>query len=144
MTPRTLNIDGEKVGSRHMVYVDDIRVLLCRCDVRLLAMMALALLNSEADQSDGWISKDLLYQPSILSAKYLYQMRKNVLSGLPAEYADWCIYENNRSGGYRLSLDSDMITLNHERLKALEYIDLAKLLQSNATRRRVRKAPTRK
>ncbi len=130
MTPSKIDIDGEKVGSRYMVYVDDIRILLCRCDVRMLAMMALALLNREEDQSDGWIGKELLYQPSVLTGKYLYTLRKNMLSALSEDYTDWPVWENNKRGGYRLCLDLGGIKLNDRRLRDLGYADLTEQLNA--------------
>jgi len=118
-----------------MVYIDDIRLLLCRVDVRLLAMLSLAWLNRAEDQTEGWVSKDLLCQPSILTAKYLYVLRLNILTALPSEYADWPVWENDKQGGYRISMASDKISFNSINVNALEYSDLTELMTAQCSAR---------
>jgi len=125
MIPKSINVDGLKVGHRHFVYIDDKIITLTRIDTRLIALLAIQRITT----SDGWIEGRELYQPTKLITKYLHRLKKNIHRQFPY-LLNWPVFESGwgkcgEAGLYRLIVSpKTRIKVNYERIKDLEFIDL--------------------
>jgi len=72
---------------------------------------------------DGWLDKEQL-EPGFNQARYLYNLKRE-LGG--ARLAGQELIENDRRGGYRLSLPSDEIAFDLKALSRLEDFEIAEL-----------------
>jgi hypothetical protein len=72
---------------------------------------------------DGWLDKEQL-EPGFNQARYLYNLKKE-LGNSVVNGRD--LIENDRRGGYRLSLTADEITLDLSSLSGLDDFEIAEL-----------------
>jgi helicase len=109
-TPSLLELDGGYVGDRYLIRLDGLPIRLTGKSFKYLVKLACArLINGE-----GWIYKDDI-EIGFNQARYLYRLRQEMASG---GNRDWPIFENNRLGYYRLSLEPEKIRLNLDNLKS--------------------------
>lgn len=125
MIPKSINVDGQRAGHRHLVYVDKKIMMLTRMDTRLLAFMSIQRITT----SDGWIGWHELYRQRIYLSKYLNRMKRHIHRQVPG-LSNWPVFENGweecgEYGLYRLvAAPETKIEINYAHVADLEYDDL--------------------
>jgi hypothetical protein len=111
-----LRLLGTPQGERRLVqWCDRSAALTPKC-FKFLAKLAV----SKATQPQRWVTRDELERGEN-QARYLYRLKGEIESqcgDLPA------LWENNRRGGYRLTLSPDRIVVNWQTLEAFDDYDL--------------------
>jgi len=125
VTPKSINVDGQRAGHRHLVFVDKKIIMLTRIDTRLLAFMSIQRITTR----DGWIGWKELYWHRRYLPKYLNRMKNHIHRQVPA-LANWPVFENGweeceEYGLYRLVVaQGTKIDINYDHVTDLEYDDL--------------------
>lgn len=107
--PNSIEIDGTPVRERFLVRINNCPVSLTGKSFKYL----LKLVWSRLTKDSGWLYKEDL-EHGFNQARYLYRLRQEVGRDL---FPDWPLYENNRSGYYRLAADRDGLRVNLSALK---------------------------
>lgn len=122
----TLNFTGATARDRYRVLLCDRPLLLTAKSFKYLFKLA----AQKKLDSDGWLDKEQL-EPGFNQARYLYNLKRE-LGG--ARVAGQDLIENDRRGGYRLSLASDEIAFDLKALSRLddfEIVELSRQLSSS-------------
>jgi len=107
--PQSIEIDGTPVRERFLVRINGRPIGLTGKSFKYLFSLAWSRLTKD----NGWLYKEDLEQ-GFNQARYLYRLRKEVGRDF---MPDWPLYENNRSGYYRLIADREKIKVNVDALK---------------------------
>lgn len=106
--PSSIELDGGYEKERYLVRIDGFPVRLTGKSFKYLAKLAFSRLIN----GDGWVYKDDI-ESGFNQARYLYRLKQELKAGGVTSP----IFENNRLGYYRLSLDPSKIHLNLGNLK---------------------------
>ncbi len=120
-TPATVSIeiDGTPMGERYLVRINGRPIQLTGKSFKYLVSLAWSRLTKD----NGWVFKDELEQ-GFNQARYLYRLRQEIgRDFLP----DWPLYENNRSGYYRLAAPRERITVNVEALREIPDYEIQRM-----------------
>lgn len=133
----SITISGECLGPcTYLILVNDIKIPLWATGFKMLAIMAIArysVVNIQDGElqpefGQGWVDyADLHYEPTLVT-RYLYRTRRVIHNRAPFT-ADWPVYENHRSGAYRLLADCDSIIINWKRLRAFDDAALTEIVK---------------
>ncbi|HDL04360.1 MAG TPA: hypothetical protein ENH25_09540 [candidate division Zixibacteria bacterium] len=106
--PAIIELDGGYEKERYLVKIDGFPVRLTGKSFKYLAKLAFSrLINRE-----GWVYKDDI-EAGFNQARYLYRLKQELkASGVPCS-----IFENNRLGYYRLSMEPSKIRVNLDNFK---------------------------
>jgi hypothetical protein len=107
--PQSIEIDGTPVRERFLVRINGRPISLTGKSFKYLFSLAWSRLTKD----NGWLYKEDLEQ-GFNQARYLYRLRKEIGRDF---MPDWPLYENNRSGYYRLIADREKIKVNVDALK---------------------------
>ena len=117
--PQSIEIDGTPVRERYVVRIDGQPIKLTGKSFKYLV----SLVWSRVTRDGGWLYKEDLEQ-GFNQSRYLYRLRQEIgRDFLP----DWPLYENNRSGYYRLMIDRDKIKVNVDLLKDIPDFEIQKM-----------------
>ncbi|MFH1700589.1 MAG: DEAD/DEAH box helicase [Candidatus Zixiibacteriota bacterium] len=106
--PQSIEIDGTAVRERFRVRINGQTINLTGKSFKYLCRLAWSRLTRD----NGWLYKEDLEQ-GFNQARYLYRLRQEIgRDFLPG----WPLYENNRSGYYRLAAPPDSIKVNVDAL----------------------------
>jgi hypothetical protein len=114
----TVNIDGyradDRLYARHVVYIDDEKILLTRKSFKYLVTLAWGLLtqNHFIHGKNGWVYKTQI-EPDSNQPRYLYRLSLEIGHHLLAANP---LYESNRYGSYRLNAQPSDVVVNLENL----------------------------
>lgn len=109
--PDSIEIDGTPVRERFLVRINGRPISLTGKSFKYL----LRLVWSRLTHDNGWVYKDDL-EHGFNQARYLYRLRQEIgRDFLP----QWPLYENNRSGYYRLAADRRGLKVNVDALKEI-------------------------
>lgn len=108
--PHSIVIDGTPVRERFTVRINGRPVNLTGKSFKYLVRLAW----SRLIRDNGWLYKEDL-ERGFNQARYLYRLRQEIGRDF---FPDWPLYENNRSGYYRLAIDPEAIQVNIEALRA--------------------------
>lgn len=109
MVPQSIEIDGTPIRERYRVRINGQTINLTGKSFKYLCRLAWSRITNDG----GWVYKEDL-EVGFNQARYLYRLRQEIGKDfLPG----WPLYENNRSGYYRLVAPADGITLNLDMLK---------------------------
>ncbi|MEZ5358577.1 MAG: DEAD/DEAH box helicase [Candidatus Zixiibacteriota bacterium] len=109
LAPQSIEIDGTPIRERFRVRINGQTINLTGKSFKYLCRLAWSRITNDG----GWLYKEELEQ-GFNQARYLYRLRQEIGKDfLPG----WPLYENNRSGYYRLVAPADGITLNLDMLK---------------------------
>ncbi len=107
--PKSIEIDGTPVRERFRVRINGQTINLTGKSFKYLCRLAWSRLTRD----NGWLYKEDLEQ-GFNQARYLYRLRQEIgRDFLPG----WPLYENNRSGYYRLAVPPDSIKVNVDALR---------------------------
>ncbi len=109
--PETIEIDGTPIRERFRVRINGHTVNLTGKSFKYLVKLAWSRLTKDS----GWLYKEDL-ECGFNQARYLYRLRQEIGRDFLPE---WPLYENNRSGYYRLAADREGIKINVEALKEI-------------------------
>ena len=110
MMPQSIEIDGTPIRERYRVRINGQSINLTGKSFKYLCRLAWSRLTKD----NGWLYKEDLEQ-GFNQARYLYRLRQEIGKDfLPG----WPLYENNRSGYYRLVAPKDGISVNVDSLRA--------------------------
>jgi len=106
--PAIIELDGGYEKERYLVKIDGFPVRLTGKSFKYLAKLAFSrLINRE-----GWVYKDDI-EAGFNQARYLYRLKQELKAGgVPCS-----IFENNRLGYYRLSMEPSKIRVNLDNFK---------------------------
>jgi helicase len=107
--PNSIEIEGTPVRERFLVRIDGRSIGLTGKSFKYL----LRLVWSRLTKDGGWLYKEDLEQ-GFNQARYLYRLRQEIGRDFMPR---WPLYENNRSGYYRLAADPEQIRVNLEALR---------------------------
>jgi superfamily II DNA/RNA helicase len=111
-----LSVDGSLRGERREVRWGGRTILLTPKCFKFLAKLAV----SAATQPSRWVTRDELERGDN-QARYLHRLRGEI----EAQCADVpVLWENNRKGGYRMTLPGDRIEVNWDALETVDDYDL--------------------
>ncbi|MCK5125125.1 MAG: DEAD/DEAH box helicase [candidate division Zixibacteria bacterium] len=109
IVPESIEIDGTPIRERFRIRINGQSINLTGKSFKYFCRLAW----SRVTNDNGWLYKEELEQ-GFNQARYLYRLRQEIgRDFLP----DWPLYENNRSGYYRLAIPSDKISINVNALK---------------------------
>lgn len=118
-TPRMIEIEGTPVRERYLVRIDGHSITLTGKSFKYLV----SLVWSRLTKDNGWVYKEELEQ-GYNQARYLYRLRQEIgRDFLP----QWPLYENNRSGYYRLVADRRQIKVNVDALKEIPDYEIQRM-----------------
>ncbi len=123
--PSLIELDGGYEKERYLVKIDGFPVRLTGKSFKYLAKLAFSRLVDR----DGWVYKDDI-ESGFNQARYLYRLKQELKAG----GVSWSIFENNRLGYYRLSLDPSKIRLNLSNFKNHYDFELRKMADQLALR----------
>jgi len=107
--PESIEIDGTPVRERFLVRINNRPISLTGKSFKYLVRLVWSRLTKD----NGWLYKEDI-EKGFNQARYLYRLRQEIgRDFLP----DWPLYENNRSGYYRLAVGRDRLRVNVEALK---------------------------
>ncbi|MCP4567920.1 MAG: DEAD/DEAH box helicase [FCB group bacterium] len=119
MLPQSIEIDGTPVRERFVVRINGQTIKLTGKSFKYLVSLAWSRLTKD----NGWLYKEELEQ-GFNQSRYLYRLRQEIgRDFLP----DWPLYENNRSGYYRLMIDRDRIKVNLNALKDIPDFEIQRM-----------------
>jgi hypothetical protein len=109
MVPESIEIDGTAVRERYLIRINNCPISLTGKSFKYFVRLVWSRLTKD----NGWLYKEDL-EKGLNQARYLYRLRQEIgRDFLP----DWPLYENNRSGYYRLAADRDRLRVNVEALQ---------------------------
>ena len=118
-TPQMIEIEGTPIRERYLVRIDGRPITLTGKSFKYLV----SLVWSRLTKDTGWVYKDELEQ-GFNQARYLYRLRQEIgRDFLP----QWPLYENNRSGYYRLVADRRQIKVNLDALKEIPDYEIQRM-----------------
>jgi hypothetical protein len=109
--PDSIEIDGTPVRERFLVRINGQPISLTGKSFKYL----LRLVWSRLTHDNGWLYKEEL-ERGFNQARYLYRLRQEIGRDFLPE---WPLYENNRSGYYRLAADRRGLKVNVDALKEI-------------------------
>ncbi|MDD4052697.1 MAG: DEAD/DEAH box helicase [candidate division Zixibacteria bacterium] len=119
-TPQMIEIEGTPIRERYLVRIDGRPITLTGKSFKYLV----SLVWSRLTKDTGWVYKDELEQ-GYNQARYLYRLRQEIgRDFLP----QWPLYENNRSGYYRLVADRGQIKVNLDALKEIPDYEIQRMV----------------
>ncbi len=117
--PESIEIDGTPIRERFRIRIDGHPINLTGKSFKYL----LRLVWSRLTQDNGWVYKEEL-EKGFNQARYLYRLRQEIgRDFLP----DWPLYENNRSGYYRLAAQRDGLKVNVDALRDIPDYDIQQM-----------------
>jgi hypothetical protein len=118
-TPQMIEIEGTPVRERYLIRIDGRPITLTGKSFKYLV----SLVWSRLTKDTGWVYKDELEQ-GYNQARYLYRLRQEIgRDFLP----QWPLYENNRSGYYRLVADRRRIRVNLDALTEIPDYEIQRM-----------------
>lgn len=109
VSPESIEIDGTPVRERFLVRINGRPIKLTGKSFKYLVRLAWSRLRND----HGWLYKEDL-EKGFNQARYLYRLRQEIgRTFLPG----WPLYENNRSGYYRLAVAPDRLRVNVDALR---------------------------
>lgn len=118
-TPKMIEIEGTPVRERYLVRIDGHPITLTGKSFKYLV----SLVWSRLTKDNGWVYKEELEQ-GYNQARYLYRLRQEIGRDFLPE---WPLYENNRSGYYRLMADRRQIKVNLDALKEIPDYEIQRM-----------------
>jgi replicative superfamily II helicase len=109
--PKSIEIDGTPVRERFQIHINGQPINLTGKSFKYL----LRLVWSRLTKDNGWLYKEDL-EKGFNQARYLYRLRQEIGRNF---MPDWPLYENNRSGYYRLAVGPDKLKVNIDALKEI-------------------------
>lgn len=119
--PESVEIDGSYERERYLIKINGFPVRLTGKSFKYFTRLAWSRLNPA--NGGGWIYKEDI-EVGFNQARYLYRMKNEVASALSLP---WPVFENNRLGYYRLSVDPARIHFNFDNLKTHPDYELSSL-----------------
>lgn len=117
--PQMIEIEGTPVRERYLVRIDGHPITLTGKSFKYLV----SLVWSRLTKDNGWVYKEELEQ-GYNQARYLYRLRQEIgRDFLP----QWPLYENNRSGYYRLVADRRRIKVNLDALREIPDYEIQRM-----------------
>lgn len=107
--PESLDIIGTPIRERYTIRINGHQVNLTGKSFKYLVSLAW----SRVTKTNGWLYKEELEQ-GFNQARYLYRLRQEIGKDF---MPSWPLYENNRSGYYRLMVDREKIKINVDELR---------------------------
>ncbi len=117
--PQMIEIEGTPVRERYLVRINGRPITLTGKSFKYLV----SLVWSRLTKDNGWVYKDELEQ-GYNQARYLYRLRQEIGRDFLPE---WPLYENNRSGYYRLVADRRQIKVNVDALKEIPDYEIQRM-----------------
>lgn len=117
--PESIEIDGTPVRERFRIRINGRSINLTGKSFKYL----LRLVWSRLTKDNGWLYKEDL-ERGFNQARYLYRLRQEIgRDFLP----DWPLYENNRSGYYRLAAKPDGLRVNVDALREIPDFEIQQM-----------------
>lgn len=107
--PQSIEIEGTPVRERYLIRINGRAISLTGKSFKYFLRLAWSRLTKD----NGWLYKEDLEQ-GFNQARYLYRLRQEIGRDFLPE---WPLYENNRSGYYRLAAERERIRVNLSALK---------------------------
>ncbi len=126
--PESIEIDGTPVRERFLVRINGRPIKLTGKSFKYLVRLAWSRLRND----HGWLYKEDL-EKGFNQARYLYRLRQEIGRDFLPE---WPLYENNRSGYYRLAVERDRLRVNIDALRDFpdyEVREMARDLTASST-----------
>jgi len=114
-----IEIEGTPVRERYRIRIDGHAIDLTGKSFKYLV----GLVWSRLTKDNGWLYKEDLEQ-GFNQARYLYRLRQEIGRDFIPE---WPLYENNRSGYYRLVADPKKIKVNLDALKSIPDFEIQRM-----------------
>ena len=122
--PESIEIDGTPVRERFLIRINGRTIGLTGKSFKYLVRLVWSRLTKDS----GWLYKEDL-EKGFNQARYLYRLRQEIgRDFLP----DWPLYENNRSGYYRLAADPDDLRVNVDALRSIPDYEIQQMAQDLA------------
>ena len=119
--PQSIEIDGTPVRERFLIRINGRPITLTGKSFKYLVRLVWSRLTKD----NGWLYKDDL-ERGFNQARYLYRLRQEIgRDFLPG----WSLYENNRSGYYRLAADPDGLRVNVDALRGIPDFEIQQMAQ---------------
>jgi len=107
--PESIEIDGTPVRERFLVRINGRTIKLTGKSFKYLVRLVWSRIRND----HGWLYKEDL-EKGFNQARYLYRLRQEIGRDFLPE---WPLYENNRSGYYRLAVERDRLRVNVDALR---------------------------
>ncbi len=107
--PESIEIDGTPVRERFLVRINGRPIKLTGKSFKYLVRLVWSRLRND----HGWLYKEDL-EKGFNQARYLYRLRQEIGRDFLPE---WPLYENNRSGYYRLAAERERLRVNVDALR---------------------------
>ncbi len=127
--PDLIEIDGTFERERYVVRINGFPIRLTGKSFKYFTKLAWSRLNGDT----GWVYKEDI-EIGFNQARYLYRMKNEIAAGFGS---NWPIFENNRLGYYRLSIEPGKIRINRENLSNFPDYEVRRLISGSATSDRV-------
>ncbi len=125
MIPQSIEIDGTPIRERFRVRIDGQTINLTGKSFKYLCRLAWSRITND----NGWLYKEEL-EHGFNQARYLYRLRQEIGKDF---MPGWPLYENNRSGYYRLVAPVDGISINVNALKENPDYEIRQIVGDLAT-----------
>ncbi|MFQ5498636.1 MAG: DEAD/DEAH box helicase [Candidatus Zixiibacteriota bacterium] len=121
--PERIEIDGRMERERFLVRINDFPIRLTGKSFMYFTKLAW----SRQCRDSGWVFKEDI-EIGFNQARYLYRMKNEVNA---ATSGSWSVFENNRLGYYRLSVDPSRIHFNREMLREHPDYEVRRLFEES-------------